>query len=105
VKATVANVFERLIERRPPAEKTPPKPRDPAQRLLDFLQRWDGDIISTRQVRIYGPRSSRSRKNAIDAIETLARHGWLSRVKAPQRNTLQWRINRRPIANPVVAAA
>jgi hypothetical protein len=94
-------IFER-IRQPPPIKKA--QGISPAQRLLDFLQTWDREIISTRQVRIYGPRCSRSRKTAIDAIEILARHGWLTRVKDTQSNTLQWRINRRPIANPVVAA-
>ena len=97
-----ADLFERLAEGRPPAIKKPEV--SPAQRLLDWLQRWEKDTIHEREVRNYGPRIFRDPKNAVDAIEALARHGWLTWVPSRQRITKEWRINRKREVYPVAAA-
>jgi hypothetical protein len=76
----VGNLFERLAP--PPAAKKAQKPRpdpklEPAQRMLDWIQRWTRDTISIRDVRQYGPNSLRNPKSVIDAAEVLVKTGWL----------------------------
>ena len=86
----------------PPA-KQPQKP-SPAQRMLDWLQRWPKDTITVRQLRIYGPRVIRDQKSAIlDAAEILVANGWLVPTKPSWPGTQAWQIVRRNIVNPPVA--
>jgi hypothetical protein len=47
------NIFERLEKGRPPIEKA--QIVSPAQKLLDWLQRWDKPTICTREICNYGP--------------------------------------------------
>jgi hypothetical protein len=89
------NLFERLNQGRPPIENA--QEVSPAQRLLDWLQRWDKPVIRIREIRIYGPRSSRSRKSAIESTNILVKHGWLVPIKTPRRDMQHWGIVRRPI--------
>jgi hypothetical protein len=104
---TVAkNIFERLRAGRLAAEKTVSE-RDQkiqhAQRLLDWLQRWDKPTLSTRDIRQYGPGPIRDRKSAIDSAEILVRNGWLTPVAKHRFDMHKWEIIRRPIVNPEVA--
>jgi hypothetical protein len=71
-----------------------------AQKLLDWLQRWDKPTLSTRNIRQGGPGSIRDRKTAIAAAETLVQNGWLERIEPHQYNMHKWRVIRRP---PIVA--
>jgi hypothetical protein len=101
----VGNLFERLATMVPPsAEKTqepvPNKNPEPAQRMLDWIQRWAKDTICISDVRQYGPNSLRNPKSIIDAAETLVRTGWLEPAKSHRYDMRKWRIIRRP---PVVA--
>jgi hypothetical protein len=48
-------IFERLDRGRPPPVKKAQEV-SPAQRLLNFLQRWPKDIISVREITQFGPR-------------------------------------------------
>jgi len=88
------NLFDRLAKGRPaPAEEKVKV--DPAQKLLDFLQRWPKTTISSRDIRIYGPKSIRDRESAIRSAQILAAHGWLvPHQTRPDRH--QWEIVRRP---------
>jgi hypothetical protein len=92
-----------LLADEPPKEQ-PRKEPMPAQMLLDFLQCWNKPIISTREIRIYGPRSIRNRESAISSVEILVKRGWLVPLKARQRNWHQWQIVRKPTVYPTVAA-
>jgi hypothetical protein len=92
-----------LLAPDPPSEQRRKEPM-PAQMLLDFLQCWNKPIISTREIRIYGPKSLRDRESAISAVEILVRRGWLVELKARQRNWHQWQIVRKPTVYPIVAA-
>ena len=100
------NLFERLARGRPspPVEKaqTPlPDPKlQPAQRMLDWIQRWPGDTICTRDVWQYGPGSLRNRKSMIDAAEVLVETGWLEPAALHRYDMRKWRIIRRP---PIIA--
>jgi hypothetical protein len=75
-----------------------------AQKLLDWLQRWSKDTVCVRDIRVYGPRPIRNPKCAVDAAKTLVKYGWLTPVWAHQRDVDEWRIVRKLIVNPKVAA-
>jgi hypothetical protein len=92
------DIFERLAKERP-ALSTKEEP-SPAQKLLDWLQRWNKNTISTRDIRRRGPGSIRDRKTAVAAADTLVQNGWLEHVEPHQYNMRKWRIIRRP---PIVA--
>jgi hypothetical protein len=91
------DIFERLAATRPAPSKEEPSP---AQKLLDWLQRWNKNTISTRDIRRRGPGSIRDRKTAVAAAETLVQNGWLKRLEPHQYNMHKWEIVRRP---PIVA--
>src|SRR5262245_55487780 len=61
-----------------PTEKT--NKNEPAQKLLDWLQRWGKDTVGVRDIRVYGPRPIRNPKIAIDAAKTLVKYGWLTPI-------------------------
>jgi len=77
---------------------------EPAQKLLDWLQRWDKDTVGVRDIRVYGPRPIRNPKIAIDAAKTLVKYGWLTPIWAHQKDVHEWRIVRKLIVGPRVAA-
>ena len=92
------------------AEAAPkPKPTkqaqklQPAQKLLDWLQRWPKLTVSTREIRIYGPSSIRDQKNALDAAKTLVKNGWLTPLKVRRYDAHKWQITRKLIVQPNVA--
>ena len=77
----MSNLFDRLDRGRPPAEEKTKQP-DPAQLLLNFLQRWTKPTISSRDIRIYGPKSIRNRESAVRSAQILAAQGWLVPLEA-----------------------
>ena len=96
------NLFERLARGRPaPAEEK--VKIDPAQKLLDWLQTWNKPTICAREILMYGPRSTRNRKDANDATEILVRHGWLAPLQTHQRDWRRWQIIRQPVVHPTIA--
>jgi len=99
----MTTIFNRLARGRPAEPKIEPPSKEPAQLLLDWLQTWDRPTIGAREIRTYGPRSSRSRESATSSIETLVMRGWLTPLKTQQRNWHKWRIVRRPIVYPTAA--
>jgi hypothetical protein len=100
----MTNLFERLgREQTAPNERTPDQKLQPAQRLLDWLGRWNKDTVCTTDILQFGPSIVRNRKSAIDATETLVRHGWLIPQKTKQSNWRQWEIVRKPIIRPKIA--
>jgi hypothetical protein len=92
---TIVTIFERLNKGRPaPEPKQPPK--EPAQLLLDFLQRWPKPTIRAKDIYQYAPRSTRPNKEtAIKNAEVLARHGWLTALETHHRNRKVWKIVRK----------
>jgi hypothetical protein len=95
------DIFSRLRAGRPPVEKA--GGRSPAQKLLDWLQRWDRDVVCARDIHVYGPGSLRHQKKSVtDSAEILVKNGWLTPV--PTRHGHKWRIVRRPIADPTILA-
>ena len=101
----MVNLFERL-GKRPPAEKKTERPNDlePAQKLLDFLQRWQRPTITEREIRIYGPGTLRARESATKAAEILEKNGWLIPQNGPRHASQTWEIVHKPIVRPPVAA-
>jgi len=100
----MSDLFERLDANRPaPIEKKTKHKDDPAQRLLDFLQKWPKPTIRSVDILMYGPRSTRKQKKAGDAIKILVEHGWLTPQKTNQSNWRRWEIVRKPIVHPTIA--
>jgi len=109
----MATLFERLNKGRPPSAQLEEKDKKrqaeealllPAQKLLDWLQRWEKDTVSARDIRTYGPKSIRDKKSAIHSAEVLVHHGWLIPKKMRRYNARVWQIARKPIVRPPVAA-
>jgi hypothetical protein len=98
------NIFDRLTKGRPPPIKKAQEV-SPAQRLLDFLQRWPKDVISVRNIQQFGPGSIRDQRRAMNSAEVLVRYGWLAPVQKPaRRDRREWKILRRPpVVHPTVA--
>jgi hypothetical protein len=96
------NLFERLGR---PVEAVNKQPHeDPAQRLLDWLQQhWHKNTISRRDISNHGPRSIRDRESAINAAETLERHGWLVPAPTHRYDRRVWQIVRKNVVRPTVA--
>ena len=109
----VSDLFDRLSgdAQSPP---TRPKKKDdrppedvilePAQKLLDWLQRWPKDVVYLKDISQRGPRSIRDRKSAIHAAEVLVHHGWLIPQKMRRYDARLWRITRKAVVAPPVAA-
>jgi len=87
-----------------PEPKIKQPQKNPAQRLLDFLQRWPKNTISRRDIYIYGPKSLRDRQSAINAAEFLVKAGWLVPYKTHRHDWRVWEIVRKPIIHPTIAA-
>jgi hypothetical protein len=95
-------LFDRLSKERPqPANKA--QEPSPAQRLLDFVQRWDKDTICSVDILQFGPRCTRKRKDADSATEILEKYGWLERLETNQSNHRRWRIARKALIHPSIA--
>jgi hypothetical protein len=100
----MTTLFERLGRERPtPNEKTPDQKLQPAQRLLDWLGRWNKDTVCTKDILQFGPNSLRDPKSAIDAAEILVRNGWLTPAKLHRYDMRKWHVVRKPVIPPKVA--
>jgi hypothetical protein len=99
------DLFERLAAARPTSVETAgEKPRkDPAQTLLNFLQRWNKPTICMREILNLGPYSLRDRESAIDAAEVLVKNNWLTPAKKHRHDMHKWQIVRKPIVPPTLA--
>jgi hypothetical protein len=60
------DLFSRLARGRPPTEATAKRPQkiQHAQKLLNWLQRWNKPTVTVRDIHIYGPHPARPRKHA-----------------------------------------
>jgi hypothetical protein len=74
-----------------------------AQRLLDWLQRWDKPTVCGRDILQYGPYSLRNPKKAIASAEILVRNGWLAPAKKHRFDMHKWEIIRKPIIPTTLA--
>jgi hypothetical protein len=89
------NIFERLAKGRPATEKT--QEPSPAQKLLDWLQRWKKPTVCTSDILQYGPYALRNRETAINSAEILVRNGWLSPAPKGRFDARVWQVIRKPI--------
>jgi hypothetical protein len=99
----MATLFERLSKERPAETKIKQPHEDPAQRLLNWLGRWNKDTVCTKDILQFGPNSLRDPKSAIDAAEILVRNGWLTPAKLHRYDMRKWHIVRKPVIPPTVA--
>jgi hypothetical protein len=98
----MATLFERIGQ--PPPAKKAQEPT-PAQKTLDWLQRWPKDTISVRDICQFGPRATtRTQRAVIDVAEVLERRGWLAPIPSHRRDRRRWQILRRLTVHPTVAA-
>jgi len=89
-------VFDRL--RRPATslaeEKTKRQPKELAEALLGWLERWPKPVVSSRDIRVWGPKALHNRESAIHAAEILVAHGRLHPHPLKKR---VWEIIRDPL--------
>jgi hypothetical protein len=100
----VVSLFERLDKGRPPSTEVSserPQKIQHAQKLLNWLQRWNKPTVSSRDMRIYGPRP-RDRKSAFDSATILVEHGWLRPIQTRRYNAQVWQVIQKPIIFPTV---
>src|SRR5262245_17792351 len=98
-----ATIFERLDRKQlQPTEAATQKP-SPEQQLLDFVLRWPQDTVRLNQLLVYGPRSIRKRRSAIDAAKVLVQTKWLVPLQTRRPDMVEWRIMRRPVIYPTIA--
>src|SRR5262249_53849275 len=97
---------KRVKGRPPPAEAASIQPRGEleAQKLLNWLQHWAKNTITMRDICVFGPNSLRDKKSAIRSAEVLVHHGWLIPNRSHRYDQRVWRIARKPILGPTVAA-
>jgi hypothetical protein len=97
----MVDLFDRLDRNRPtPVEKKTKHKDDPAQRMLNWLQRWNKDFITVRDVHIYGPRPLKGQKNIVAAAKVLIKNGWIAPIRMRRYDANKWQIIRRP---PIIA--
>jgi hypothetical protein len=71
-----------------------PQEISPAQAMLDWLQRWNKDFVSARDIRIYGPHPIRNQKDAVATARILVRNGQLTPIGSRKPYLHKWRIVR-----------
>ena len=99
------NIFERLLGKgRPPVEEAIKQPEviQHAQRILDFLQRWNGSTVRIKDLNNHGPRP-RDRESLLTAAAVLVENGWLIEIPVNRYDGHTWQIVRKPIVRPCVA--
>jgi hypothetical protein len=108
----VANLFKRLQVTNPEPEKLEPDivrrgpqplipiahhKSSPSEQLLSWIVNfWPKPVISLREIRVYGPYSTRPAKDAASLTKTLTEFGWLVPMKTHRRDRKMWRIIREP---------
>jgi len=97
------NLFDRLAHSRSAPTEKAQKP-EPAQLLLNWLQRWHKPTVRMNEILVYGPRPVRKRENALNSAQKLVEHGWLIPLETRRPDMLEWQIVRRPIVHPTIAA-
>src|SRR5262245_19420672 len=104
----MVNLFKRLDRNRPPpAEKKIEQPRkepEPAQKLLDWLQRWSKPTITAREIYVSRHRFVRDKKTTLNLAEVLVEQRRLIPVETHRRDRHKWQIVREPApATPTAA--
>ena len=74
--------------------------KEPAQKLLEWLLRWNRSTVSISDLLTYGPRAVRPRDLALSSAQTLVEYGWLQPLETRCRNQRQWKILRQATLHP-----
>jgi hypothetical protein len=96
----MTNLFERLDRGRPKPPTKEVQEISPAQKLLDWLQRWPKPTVSWRDIHNQGPTAIRDQKIAIAAAEVLTQNGWLAPLKGWRYDMHKWQVIKKP---PIIA--
>jgi len=86
-----------------PKPSKQPQKSLPAQKLLDWLQRWHKPTVCVGDIRIYGPKSLLTREKAVNAATVLVRNGWLTPIRLRRYDAHKWQIVRKLVVQPNVA--
>ena len=99
--AVTKGIFERLAKGRPLTKITSKRPQkiQHAQKVLDWLQRWNKPVVHERDFRVFGPRP-RNRESAINAARILAERGWLRAIPTRRYDSHAWQVIQKPIILP-----
>jgi hypothetical protein len=99
----MTSLFERLGKERtaPPNKKA--HQLESAQKLLDWLQRWNKNTVTLRNILQFGPHSTRYKTAASNAADVLVKNGWLIPMKTQHKNREEWYIVRQLRVYPAVA--
>jgi hypothetical protein len=101
----MATLFERLAKGRPQPIEEPKQQSQKiqhAQKVLEWLQHWDGSTVCINDFRVYGPRP-RDRKHAIESATILAEQGWLAPIPTRRHDSRAWQVVRKPTVFPTIA--
>ena len=102
----MTTIFERIAASRPAPIDEETKQIDYAQALLDWILRRGKPSVSTKDIRVFGPRCLRDKERALRSAQILERHGWLVATD-PQhgRDVRRWQVVRpqTPTVRPLVA--
>src|SRR5262249_11395514 len=91
---SAVDIFKRLNRGKPPPEeKAKRQPKELAEALLGWLERWPKPTVSSRDIRIWGPKALHDRERAIRSAEILVAHGRLQPTPKPR----VWEIVRDPL--------
>jgi hypothetical protein len=96
------SVFARYVAE--PEKERPVSPKiQHAQKVLDWLQRWDKPVVRRKDFHIYGPHP-RDRKSMLDSADILVRYGWLRPIPSRRYDGHTWQVIRKPTVAPKVGA-
>jgi hypothetical protein len=92
----MADLFERLDRGRPAPTEKKTNQKPPAELLLSWLEKWNKDFVSARDIRVFGPKSIRNQKDAVATARILVRNGQLIPIYSGSRKPYlhKWRIVR-----------
>ena len=90
----MVSLFERLDKGRPPPTRKAQDP-SPAQKLLDWLQRWSKPTVSARDICIYGPNAIRDRQERSTSAE-MVKNGWLVPIKTRRTTCMSGKLFESP---------
>jgi hypothetical protein len=101
----MATIFERLARERPSTKEVISERAQKlqhAQKLLDWLQRWNKDTVCYRDIRLSGP-YPRERESVISSANILVKYGWLVPLKPHRYDMYKWQVVRKLTIAPNVA--
>ena len=85
-------VFDRLRRPATPLVEEKRQPKELAEALLGWLERWPKPVLTLNDLRNFAPRSIRDKETAIRSARILTAYGHLTALAAHK-----WKINREPL--------